>query len=164
VRRRGWARRGRPRGDPVGGAVGSPHILQLSGVGAPEHPGRVSIAAHHDLPGVGQNLQDHFIARVRYAVQGGATVNERPRGMALAAEVLRYLVTGKGMMTYSASLAAASVKGAGGIGDPDVQCSIAPGCFKDGGIGELDEMLQECTTDECDMRPAALRSTPANSR
>ena len=47
--------------------------------------------------------------------------------MALAAEMLRYLVTGKGIFTYSASLAAASVKGPGEIGDPDVQCSIAPG-------------------------------------
>jgi choline dehydrogenase-like flavoprotein len=92
------------------GTVGSPHILQLSGVGAPEHLGRVGIAVHHDLPGVGQNLQDHYIARISYAVQGMATVNERSRGIPLAAEVLRYLVTGKGMLTYSASLAAASVK------------------------------------------------------
>jgi choline dehydrogenase len=38
------------------GAIGSPHILQLSGVGPPEHLGRVGIAVHHDLPGIGQNL------------------------------------------------------------------------------------------------------------
>jgi choline dehydrogenase-like flavoprotein len=102
--------RGRARGDPVGRAVGSPHILQLSGVGAPEHPGRVGIAVHHDLPGVGQNLRDHYIARISYAVQGVATVNERSHGIPLAAEVLSYLVTAKGILTYSASLAAASVK------------------------------------------------------
>jgi choline dehydrogenase len=51
------------------GTVGSPHILQLSGVGAPEHLGRVGIAVHHDLPGVGQNLQDHYIARISDPVQ-----------------------------------------------------------------------------------------------
>src|SRR4051812_2334590 len=52
------------------GAVGAPHILQLSGVGDPEHLNRVGIAAHHPLPGVGRNLQDHFLARVSCAVTG----------------------------------------------------------------------------------------------
>jgi choline dehydrogenase len=51
------------------GAVASPHILQLSGVGAPEHLGRVGIADHHDSPGVGQNLRGHYIARISYTVQ-----------------------------------------------------------------------------------------------
>src|SRR5437667_2806310 len=92
------------------GAVNSPHILQLSGVGAPEHLNRVGIPVHHALPGVGQNLQDHYIARISYPVSGAVTVNERSRGLALAGEVVRYLVTGRGMLTYSASLAAASVK------------------------------------------------------
>jgi len=92
------------------GAVNSPHILQLSGIGAPEHLNRIGIPVHHALPGVGQNLQDHYIARMSYPVSGAATVNERSRGLALAGEVVRYLVTGRGMLTYSASLAAASVK------------------------------------------------------
>jgi choline dehydrogenase len=55
--------------------------------------------------------------------------------MALSAEVLRYLVTGKGMLAYSASLAAPSVKVLQESVTPDVQCSIAPGSFKDGQIG-----------------------------
>jgi choline dehydrogenase len=38
------------------GAVNSPHLLQLSGVGAPEHLNRIGIPVHHALPGVGQNL------------------------------------------------------------------------------------------------------------
>ena len=45
------------------GAIGSPHILQLSGVGDPEHLARVGIAVHHELRGVGRNLQDHYLAR-----------------------------------------------------------------------------------------------------
>jgi choline dehydrogenase-like flavoprotein len=117
------------------GVIGSPHILQLPGVGAPEHLTRVGIAVHHALPGVGRNLQDHYIARISYPIHGVPTVNERSRGMALAAEVLRYLVTGKGMLTYSASLAGASVKVLEESSTPDVQCSIAPGSFKDGQIG-----------------------------
>ena len=46
------------------GAIGSPHVLQLSGVGDPDHLGRIGIPVAHALPGVGKNLQDHFLARV----------------------------------------------------------------------------------------------------
>jgi choline dehydrogenase len=121
------------------GAVGSPHILQLSGVGAPDHLSGLGIPVRHELPGVGRNMQDHYVARVSHRVSGAATVNERSRGLPLVAEVLRYLVTGRGMLTYSASLAAASVKVLPESATPDVQCSFAPGSFKDGMIGELDE-------------------------
>jgi choline dehydrogenase len=121
------------------GAVGSPHILQLSGVGAPEHLARAGIPVMHALPGVGRNMQDHYVVRMTYPISGAATVNERSRGLPLVTEVLRYLVTGKGMLTYSASLAAASVKVLPESATPDVQCSFAPGSFKDGMIGELDE-------------------------
>ena len=112
------------------GAVNSPHILQLSGIGAPEHLARVGIPVHHALPGVGQNLQDHYIARVSYPVKGTATINERSRGPALAAEILRYLVTGKGMLTYSASLAAASVKVLEELATPDMQSASPPAASK----------------------------------
>src|SRR5205814_4559843 len=54
----------------AGGAIGSPHLLQLSGVGDPEHLGRVGIAVTLALPGVGKNLQDHFLARVTCEVSG----------------------------------------------------------------------------------------------
>jgi choline dehydrogenase len=121
------------------GAVGSPHILQLSGVGAPDHLSGIGIPVRHELPGVGRNMQDHYVARISHRVSGVATVNERSRGLPLVAEVLRYLVTGRGMLTYSASLAAASVKVLPESATPDVQCSFAPGSFKDGMIGELDE-------------------------
>jgi choline dehydrogenase-like flavoprotein len=87
------------------GAVGSPRILQLSGVGAPEHLGRVGIGVHQDLPGsagpAGPLDRPHQLCRPRC---GDGSTGAR----ALAAEVLRYLVTGKGILTYSASLDAAT--------------------------------------------------------
>jgi choline dehydrogenase len=134
------------------GAVNSPQILQLSGVGDPDHLTRIGVSVQHALPGVGQNMQDHYIARISFTVSGTPTVNERSRGLALAGEVLRYLVAGKGILTYSASLAAASVKVLEESATPDVQCSIAPGSFKDGQIGELDE-FPGITTGAWQMRP-----------
>src|SRR5437764_229304 len=121
------------------GAIGSPHILQLSGVGDPEHLAKIGVPVVHELRGVGKNMQDHYVARVSYPVHGMHTANERARGLPLAGEVLRYVFTGKGMLTYSASLIAASVKILPESATPDVQISFAPGSFKDGQIGALEE-------------------------
>src|SRR4029077_1210718 len=92
------------------GAIGSPHLLQLSGVGDPEHLGRIGVPVAHELRGVGRNMQDHYVARVSYPVVGAHTSIDASRVTPLAGEVIRWLVTGKGMMTYSPSLVAASVK------------------------------------------------------
>jgi choline dehydrogenase len=121
------------------GAIGSPHILQLSGVGDPEQLGKIGVPAVHALAGVGRNMQDHYTARVSYPVVGAQTANERSRGLPLAGEVLRWLITGKGMLTYSPSIVAASVKVLEESATPDVQVTFAPGSFKGGQIGELDE-------------------------
>jgi choline dehydrogenase len=121
------------------GAIGSPHILQLSGVGDPEHLGRIGVPVVHELRGVGKNMQDHYVARVSYPVEGAQTANERSRGLPLAGEVMRWLFTGKGMLTYSPSIVAASVKVLEESATPDVQVTFAPGSFKGGQIGELEE-------------------------
>jgi choline dehydrogenase len=121
------------------GAVGSPHILQLSGVGDPEHLARIGVPVAHELRGVGKNMQDHYVARVSYPVEGAQTANERSRGLPLAGEVVRWLFTGKGMLTYSPSIVAASVKVLEESATPDMQVTFAPGSFKGGQIGELEE-------------------------
>jgi choline dehydrogenase-like flavoprotein len=121
------------------GAIGSPHILQLSGVGDPEHLAKIGVPVVHELRGVGKNMQDHYVARVSYPVVGAQTANERSRGLPLAGEVMRWLVTGKGMLTYSPSIVAASVKVLEESATPDVQVTFAPGSFKNGQIGALEE-------------------------
>jgi choline dehydrogenase len=121
------------------GAIGSPHILQLSGVGDPDHLGRVGIETSHALPGVGRNFQDHYIARVACAVSGARTLNEKARGLPLAGEVLRYLFAGRGMLTYASSLVCASVKVLEESATPDVQCLFSPGSFAPGPVRRLDD-------------------------
>jgi choline dehydrogenase-like flavoprotein len=121
------------------GAVGSPHLLQLSGVGEPETLAKAGIGVQHPLPGVGRNFQDHYIARMSCEVRGIETLNERGRGLSFANELLRYVATGKGMLTYSASLCAASVKVLEESATPDVQCVFAPASYKPGLIRKLDD-------------------------
>jgi choline dehydrogenase len=121
------------------GAVGSPHLLQLSGVGDPEVLAKAGIPVRHALPGVGKNFQDHYVARMSCEVRDLETLNERGRGLAFANELRRYVTTGTGMLTYSASLCAASVKVLEESATPDVQCVFAPASYKPGLIRRFDE-------------------------
>jgi len=121
------------------GAIGSPHVLQLSGVGDPEVLGKAGIPVHHALPGVGRNFQDHYIARMSCYVRDLETLNERARGVGFANEIVRYFVQGKGMLTFGASLCAASVKVLPESATPDVQCVFAPASYKPGLIRRLDD-------------------------
>jgi len=72
-------------------------------------------------------------------VVGAQTANERSRGLPLAMEVMRWLLTGKGMLTYSPSIVAASVKVLEESATPDVQCLLANGSFAPGPIRRLDD-------------------------
>src|SRR5437868_3913955 len=123
----------------AGGAIGSPHVLQLSGVGDPDHLGRIGVKLAHALPGVGKNLQDHFLARIVAEVTGIPTANEKSRGLPFVGEVMRYVFAGTGLLTYAASLVAASVKVLEESATPDVQILFANASFHPGPIRRLDD-------------------------
>ena len=144
------------------GAVGSPHILQLSGVGDAEHLAKIGVPVVHELRGVGRNMQDHYTARVSYPVVGMATANEKSYGLPLAMEVMRWVFTGKGMLSYSPSLVAASVKVLETSATPDMQVTFAPGSFKGGQIGEL-ERTPGLSAGAWQMRPLSRGYVEAKS-
>jgi len=121
------------------GAIGSPHILQLSGIGDPDHLGRIGVTTLHALRGVGKNLQDHYLARVAYRVSGARSLNEKSRGVPFLGELARYVFAGQGMLTYAASLVAASVKVLEESATPDVQCIFAPGSYAPGPVRRLED-------------------------
>ena len=72
------------------GAIGSPQLLQLSGVGPGDVLQRLGIPVRHELPGVGGNLQDHLQLRLVFKIQGTVTLNQRAGSLlgkaAMAAE------------------------------------------------------------------------------
>lgn len=120
------------------GAIGSPHVLQLSGVGDPDHLQKVGIDVHHRLSGVGRNLQDHLAIRVQAAVKDVGTLNERSRGLRFAGELFKYVAFGRGMLTFAASLVTASVKALPESDRPDVHLLFAPASYGAGLIRKLD--------------------------
>jgi choline dehydrogenase len=120
------------------GSIGSPQILELSGIGDGERLKSIGIDVVHHLPGVGENLQDHYVARLSFKVKGIGTFNERSRGWRLGVEVLRYAVSRKGLLTAAPGNVSASIKVMPGAGTPDIQFSFAPASYVDGLLGVLE--------------------------
>ena len=84
------------------GAIGSPQILMLSGIGPADELARHGIAPLFDSPGVGRNLQDHFIARMTFRLADHRwSANRRIVWPRLGLEVLRWAFTGRGVLTWS---------------------------------------------------------------
>ena len=117
AQRHGRTRRCRGRGDPGGrrgrlAARAATFGRRRSGAsGTCRH--RV---LHHELRGVGKNLQDHYLARVSCAVQGAPSLNQKSRGLGLVGQVLRYVATGNGILTYARVAGRGVGEGAAGIG------------------------------------------------
>lgn len=119
------------------GVIGTPVLLERSGIGDPDVLARAGVAPQVVLPGVGRNLQDHYVARVCFRVKNLPTANERSSGWGLMKEIARYVAAGDGLLTYSAALV--GMFGQSQYGQrPDLQFVIAPGSFRAGRIGELE--------------------------
>src|SRR5262244_2380220 len=100
------------------GAVKSPHLLELSGVGNPELLKAVDIPVRHDLRGVGENYRDHYSSRLNWRVKLPVTLNEQTRGLALAKEVIKYYAQRRGVLTFTAALAHGFVRTGPGLAVP----------------------------------------------
>lgn len=104
-----------------GGAFNSPHILQISGIG----PGKVlqeaGIEVLHELPGVGENLQDHLSCAVSCKLSKRLGYNHRVQGLPLVWEMLRYLTTKKGAMAIAPAHIGAFIKSRPELETPDLQ-------------------------------------------
>ncbi len=103
------------------GAVQTPQILELSGIGDPELLSGFGIAPRHALSGVGQNYRDHFCTRMNWRVKKPITLNEYAQGWRLAGAVAQYFATRTGILTLGTGLAHAFIKTRPDLEAPDVQ-------------------------------------------
>jgi choline dehydrogenase len=122
-----------------GGAVNSPHILQISGIGPAAHLQSLGIPVVHDLPGVGGNLIDHYVVRVVHRVKGAETVNEVSRFPRVLPEILRFAFTGRGALTFGVTTAQVFCDSREGLASPDLQLLFTPGSTHPLKFGQLDE-------------------------
>ncbi|WP_162901748.1 GMC family oxidoreductase N-terminal domain-containing protein [Breoghania sp. L-A4] len=86
------------------GAIGSPQLLELSGIGDPARLKQHGINVTHALPGVGENLQDHLQIRTIYKVQNAVTLNQRAGTLFGKAKIaLEYALNRSGPMSMAPS-------------------------------------------------------------
>jgi choline dehydrogenase-like flavoprotein len=109
------------------GAIGSPQIMQLSGVGPGSVLQPLGIKVQHELKGVGENLQDHLQIRCAYKVSGVRTMNERFQSLVQRAGfAAQYALTRRGPMTMAPSQLGAFVKSDAARETPNLQYHIQP--------------------------------------
>lgn len=103
------------------GAVQTPQLLELSGVGAPDLLQSHGIPVLHPHPRVGENYIDHFCTRMNWRVRSMVTLNEMSRGWRLAREVAKYYARHKGILTLGTGLVHGFIKSDPALPTPDVQ-------------------------------------------
>ncbi len=136
------------------GAINSPQLLQISGIGPARHLKDIGVEPRHDLPGVGAGLQDHYAVRVSRAVRNVESLNERGRGLRLAWEIANWYATGRGLIAFSPAHVGAFVRSHPDLDEPDLQFVFTPASYTDGAIGEL-QKTPGMTCGVWQMRPAS---------
>jgi choline dehydrogenase-like flavoprotein len=116
------------------GALASPQLLLLSGIGPADQLRAQGISVIADLPGVGENLQDHPYLTSVWDVPGGGSLADAEGPKAL----LEYLLRRSGPLTSSVAEAVAFVRSRPGLAQPDLQFHFAPAYFVENGDEEYD--------------------------
>ena len=109
------------------GAIGSPQILELSGIGNPDLLIKKGIEVKHALNAVGENFQDHFMARLQWKLKDKkASYNYKGRGANKFAEMIKYFITRKGFFSLPAASIIAFLKTQENLETPNIQIQYIP--------------------------------------
>jgi choline dehydrogenase len=108
------------------GAVGSPHLLMLSGIGPKDHLKSMGINLKADLPGVGQNLQDHPDFMIKYKCLKPVTLWPKTKKLNSVGAGIQWLLTREGMCASNHFDAVACVRSGPTVEYPDLQFCISP--------------------------------------
>ncbi|CUJ29807.1 GMC family oxidoreductase [Achromobacter kerstersii] len=142
------------------GAVNTPHLLELSGIGEPARLRESGIALRHALPGVGENLQDHLQLRVIIKVNGVKTLNRITASWWGKAGIgLEYLMKRSGPMSMAPSQLGAFAKSDPGQARANVEFHVQP--LSLGAFGEPLHGFDAFTASVCNLRPTSRGSVHA---
>ena len=136
------------------GAIGSPQILQLSGVGPAKLLHQHGLTAVHDLPGVGENLHDHLQIRMQYKVHNVKTLNWMANSLwGKAAMALEYLAFRTGPLTMPPSQAGAFARSDPSQPTPNIEWHVQPLSLDR--FGEPLHPFPAITPSVCNLRPSS---------
>jgi len=108
------------------GAIGSPQLLMLSGIGPGRHLQEHGIAVVADVPGVGENLHDHPYTTCTYRTAPENSLNPQLSGLRVAWHAITYYLAKRGPLTNGASQATALARGLADAPCPDLQIVFRP--------------------------------------
>jgi choline dehydrogenase-like flavoprotein len=143
------------------GGVGSPKILQLSGIGPAAHLAELGIPVIRDLAGVGENFQDHITASVYGQTRDNSSLLGADKGLAAIRHGLQYLLSRAGLLTSNIVESGAFVDTLG-TGRPDIQLHMTPTL-----VGDIDRKPPEghgITINPCILRPTSRGTVRLRSR
>lgn len=158
-RRGGSLQRATANGEIVlcGGAINSPQLLELSGIGNGTLLAGKGIPIVCDRPMVGENLQDHYQVRIVLEAKGVGTINDQynniVRRIAMGAD---YLFRRKGALTISAGFVGAFFKTRRELATPDIQVHFVP--FSTDKMGQALHKFSGFTASICQLRPESRGS------
>ncbi len=110
-----------------GGAINSPQLLMLSGVGPRDHLAEHGIAVEADLPGVGENLQDHLDIMARMKTRSATSIGYSLRKFPKTAwDVIRWVTTGTGDFTVNPVQGCGFIRSSRAKDLPDIQLVFIP--------------------------------------
>ncbi len=139
------------------GAVNSPQIMMLSGLGPAKHLKENGIEVIRDIPGVGQNLQDHLQLRCAYKVQGVETLNQKAATWWGQAKIgLEYALKRSGPMSMAPSQLGAFTKSDPSVATPDLEYHVQPLSLPK--FGEDLDPFPAFTASVCNLRPESRGS------
>ena len=145
-----------------GGSINSPHLLQISGVGSAAHLNAIGVPVVHDMPGVGANLQDHYVARISHRVKDSISINKLARGLRLSREIARFFLEGSRALTFGVTTAQVFCRSSPEKASPDLQLLFTPASYDPTKFGAL-EREDGMTVAVCPVRPDSRGTIMARS-
>tara|TARA_R110001583_G_scaffold116524_1_gene267151 strand:+ start:82958 stop:84439 length:1482 start_codon:yes stop_codon:yes gene_type:complete len=136
------------------GAIGSPQILKLSGIGPAAELAQHGIEVKCDLPGVGENLQDHLQIRTAYRVQGAKTLNELQSTLFGKAKIgIDYVLRRRGPLAMAPSQLGIFTRSDGGYDTPNIEYHVQPLSLDK--FGDPLHDFPAITVSVCNLRPTS---------
>ena len=150
------------------GAVASPQLLEVSGIGAGGIVQGLGVPLVQEAPNVGENLQDHYMIGCQWPVKPEyKTVNELSHGFQLAKEIVKYAVSKMGLLTYAVAHVVAFTKSREGLDHPDIQFHLMAASMDLEALGRTQSLVLEktpgVTCTPCQLRPESRGSIHARS-
>ncbi|OCJ02539.1 choline dehydrogenase [Rhizobium sp. AC44/96] len=145
------------------GAINSPKVLELSGIGRPDLLADLGIPVHHALQGVGENLQDHLQIRTVFKIEGARTLNQLYHSLLSRAGMgLQYALSRSGPLSMAPSQLGIFAKSDPAVATADLEYHVQP--LSTDRLGEPLHPYPAVTVSVCNLRPESRGTVHVTTR